>query len=315
MPRLKSYRRSLAAKRRMAAKAKADVTFEQSDATSAHRGTGERHRSNKWPTSLLTGRRHKLVIPSVVPGNKFVLIVGDSHLRAIADGIVRIPGKNVSFGIMSTHGADAHDLRTELIHAVLPRCPDAVCLLAPSNNLTASKTVTEAGADFADLITSACRRWPKVFVLDFPPRLTIEMVQQDLMRNEFCRVAAQMGVTYFSTSQYFPLTDLKMWSRDGVHLSDVGMPILAQLMCSSSYVALDETSSNPWVPTYSPKLVVMEEESATCPPVDPSAVLMKCFVPTCHPDITSMGEVVSSECCSEEPLESVFDTKVFSVLQ
>ena len=33
-------------------------------------GTGWRHRVKEWPTSLLTGRKHKLVIPAVPPGNK-----------------------------------------------------------------------------------------------------------------------------------------------------------------------------------------------------------------------------------------------------
>ncbi|XP_070688714.1 uncharacterized protein [Pempheris klunzingeri] len=332
-----SYRRSVAAKRRLAERVTVDVTFQQPDATSARRGTGKRQRPKKWPTSFLTGRSHKLVIPPEVPGNKFVLVVGDSHLRAIADGIVPIPGKDMSFGIMSTPGGAARDLRKELVHAALPRCPDAVCLLAPSNNLTASKTVTEAGADFADLIASACSRWPKVFVLDFPPRLTTEPALQEVLRNEFCSVARRMGVKYFSAAEHFPLTHLNMWSRDGVHLSDdVGMPILAQLMWWSSYTTLDETSSKPvtppkpWVPKFSPKVVVRGEKPAARPPADPFAWTIvgrgekRCergspvesFIPS-SPVLFSadmldaMDVLVPADCTSAESVDSVsFATKV-----
>ncbi|XP_070688749.1 uncharacterized protein [Pempheris klunzingeri] len=329
MPRGRSYRRSVAARRRLAERVTVDVTFQQCDATPARRGTGKRHQTKKWPTSSLSGRSHKLVIPPEVPGNKFVLIVGDSHLRAIADGIVQIPGKGMSFAIMSTPGGAARDLRTELVHAVLPRCPDAVCLLAPSNNLTASKTVTEAGADFADLIASACSRWPKVFVLDFPPRLTTEPAVQEVLRNHFCSVARRMGVKYFSAAEHFPMTHLKMWSRDGVHLSDdVGMPILAQLMWWSSYATLDETSSKPvtppkpWVPRFSPKVVVRGEEPAARPPADPFAWTrcergspVESFIPS-SPVLFSadmldaMDELAPSDCSSAESVDSVsFATK------
>lgn len=34
----------------------------------------------------------------------------------------------------------------------------------------------------------------QVFVLDFPPRLNVEVALQDFMRQEFRRVAARMGM-------------------------------------------------------------------------------------------------------------------------
>ncbi|KAK5931685.1 hypothetical protein CesoFtcFv8_000051 [Champsocephalus esox] len=72
-------------------------------------------------------------------------------------------------------------------------------------------------------------RWPNVFALDFVPRLTVDPDYQDMMRQEFRRVAARMGVKYTPIAEYFPVKDLDLWSRDGVHLSDsVGMPILGR---------------------------------------------------------------------------------------
>uniref|UniRef100_UPI0037E74A3D uncharacterized protein n=1 Tax=Semicossyphus pulcher TaxID=241346 RepID=UPI0037E74A3D len=237
MPRGKSFRRSLAAKKRLAERRTPDVTFQEpSNASHARRGTGYRHAVQQWPISSLTGRSHKLVIPAESPDKKFVLLVGDSHLRAIADGFVKMPEGRLSFGIMSTPGGSAKDERIELVHAVVPRTPEAVCLLAPSNNLTASRTTDEAGADFAKLLRSACARWSNVVVLDFPPRFNMELQPQELLRQEFHRVAARMGVKYLSTAEHFPLDHPELWARDGIHLSDtVGMPILAQLLWTAAY--------------------------------------------------------------------------------
>ncbi|XP_040905185.1 uncharacterized protein LOC121189298 [Toxotes jaculatrix] len=171
----------------------------------AGRGTGRRHHVQKWPVSSLTGRQHKLVIPDESPDKQFVLLVGDSHLRAIADGFVEMPGTRHCFGVMSTPGATAADLRIEVMNAVLVRSPDAVCLLAPSNNLTARTTVDESSADFARLLYTVCSRWEKVCVIDFPPRLNVPMDLQELLRKEYHRVAVSMGISAANLPKKLPV--------------------------------------------------------------------------------------------------------------
>ncbi|XP_029987916.1 uncharacterized protein LOC115417874 [Sphaeramia orbicularis] len=216
----------------------------------ARRGTGYRHRVLQWPTSPFTGCGHKLVIPPEVPGKKFVLIVGDSHLRALVDGFIGMPESQLSFGFLSIPGASASEIRTEVLHAAVPRAPDAVAVMAPSNNLT-STTVDVAGVDFANLLATCGNRWSKVFAVDFPPRLVVDAQHQDLLRQEYRRVAARMGVKYFSAVENFPLSNLVLWSKDGVHLSDrEGMGILVQLLWSA---AIEQLETPPPTPRVSPR--------------------------------------------------------------
>lgn len=95
---------------------------------------------------------------------QFVLVVGDSHLRALVDGFVLMPEGPLSFGFMCTPGATAAHLRTELMAAVVPRQPEAVIVLAPSNNLTAGRGLENSSADFAALLKTARSRWSNVSV-------------------------------------------------------------------------------------------------------------------------------------------------------
>ncbi|XP_035989961.1 uncharacterized protein LOC118561833 isoform X1 [Fundulus heteroclitus] len=151
-----------------------------------------------------------------------------------------MPEGKFSFGFLATPGASAAQLRREVQKAVLPRTPEVVCLLAPSNNLTASRTPEEAAVDFDNLLTTICSRWTNVVVVDFPPRLVVEESLQLLLRQAYHRVAVRRSVRYLSVAEYFPLSRLELWSKDGVHLSDSpGMEVLAQLLWVATYTQLE----------------------------------------------------------------------------
>nr|XP_054589933.1 uncharacterized protein LOC129154114 isoform X1 [Nothobranchius furzeri]XP_054589934.1 uncharacterized protein LOC129154114 isoform X1 [Nothobranchius furzeri]XP_054589935.1 uncharacterized protein LOC129154114 isoform X1 [Nothobranchius furzeri] len=211
-------------------------------------GTGWRHRVRRWPTSAVSNKSHKLVLPGGIPDKKFVLLVGDSHLRSVADGIVPMPVGGLTFGVMSTPGACADLLRLEVSQAVLPREPDAVCVMAPSNNLTASRTVEEAGDAFERYLLAILSRWPKVFCTAMIPRLVGSWERQDLFQQEYHRRSAKLRVSYVPIHDDLPRYRRELWCRDGIHLSDDhGMPILTQLMWNASYQFLETPAPKPLV--------------------------------------------------------------------
>lgn len=92
-----------------------------------------------------------------------MLVVGDSHLRPFADGLVAVP-EGYSFGYMSTPGAGAAVLTTELLRAVLPRVPDAVCIMAPGNELGSRGSLDQSSADFVQLLVTARERCRQVSI-------------------------------------------------------------------------------------------------------------------------------------------------------
>uniref|UniRef100_A0A3Q2TK14 Uncharacterized protein n=1 Tax=Fundulus heteroclitus TaxID=8078 RepID=A0A3Q2TK14_FUNHE len=149
----------------------------------------------------------------------------------------------------------------------------------PNNNLTASRTPEEAAVDFDDLLATICSRWPNVVVVDFPPRLVVEESLQLLLRQAYHRVAARRSVRYLSIAEYFPLSRLELWSKDGVHLSDTpGMEVLAQLLWVATYTQLDAsepkspapvTASPPPVRSSPPPRLVVVGEVASPRPSNP----------------------------------------------
>ncbi|XP_027146990.1 uncharacterized protein LOC109138315 [Larimichthys crocea] len=250
MPRGKSYRRSQAAKRRMERQESWTTSLDGNrvDGVPLVGGTGWRHKVLRWEESQLTNKQHKLVIPAACANKKFVLVVGDSHLRALVDGFVLMPEGPLSFGFMCTPGATAAHLRTELMAAVVPRQPEAAIVLAPSNNLTAGRGLENSSADFAALLKTARSRWSNVVVLDFPPRLSVEEDQQKLLRMAYHSVCADQGVPYLHICENFPLHQRDLWARDGTHLSDsAGMPILAYLLWQAADRQLAEPEPEPHV--------------------------------------------------------------------
>ncbi|KAF3848248.1 hypothetical protein F7725_021276 [Dissostichus mawsoni] len=113
--------------------------------------------------------------------------------------------------------------------------------------------------------------------MDFPPRLTVDPDYQDMMRQEFRRVAAR--VKYTPIAEYFPSKELDLWSRDGVHLSDsAGMPILVGSIWNATYMQLvpAEPKPSPVVHRRSPPArrvtprVIVKGEVAKSPQLDPS---------------------------------------------
>ena len=137
---------------------------------------------------------------------QLVLVVGASHLRSLADRVVPMPGGCLTFAFMSTPGACAAELRTEVLGATVPRDPDLVCVMAPSNDLTASRTVDEGRASFARFLGSVCTRWPKVWnyfkTVDFK---TFDCKRQRLGRGASA-VASCVCFTYVLSEL------MKLWS-------------------------------------------------------------------------------------------------------
>ncbi|XP_044221309.1 uncharacterized protein LOC122991901 isoform X8 [Thunnus albacares] len=254
MPRAKSHRRAQAAKRRIAER-QSWTPGPPIPEFVARRGTGYRHRVRRWRTSELTHRPIKFVTPAQRSDQQMVFVIGDSHLRAIVDGFVSMPQGSLSFSFLSVPGGAAADLRTEVMHASLPWTPDAVCVCAPSNNLTASRTIGEAALDFGALLTTVCNLWPKVFVLDFPPRINTDPGLQVLLRQEYHRVTARMGLPFVSVAEHLPLHRLELWCHDGVHLSDTdGMPVMVELLWDAAVRQLVPPPAEPPVsPRTSPR--------------------------------------------------------------
>ncbi|XP_036943145.1 formin-like protein 5 [Acanthopagrus latus] len=139
---------------------------------------------------------------------------------------------------MSTPGAHAAQLRTEVLHA--KQQPDC-------------EQDRRRGSRRPRPIPHCCEEpLARGLCGGLPPRLNEDEEHQRALRHAYHRVAARMGLRYFSAEEYFPRTRLDLWSRDGVHLSDrEGMGILTQLLWASTEQFL-ETPPPPPPPPVSP---------------------------------------------------------------
>ncbi|XP_030019131.1 uncharacterized protein LOC115439435 [Sphaeramia orbicularis] len=122
--------------------------------------------------------------------------------------------------------------------------------MAPCNNLTSSRTLDDAASEFRKLLNYVRSRWPRVIVMDFPPCLAGKVELQTLLRQEYHRVAASVGIPYFHAAGYFPFTRPELWSWDGIHLSDSdGMAVLVQLLWQACYYQLEKLEMEASTPT------------------------------------------------------------------
>uniref|UniRef100_A0A8C6TYW1 Uncharacterized protein n=1 Tax=Neogobius melanostomus TaxID=47308 RepID=A0A8C6TYW1_9GOBI len=231
MPRGKGSRRSLAAKRRREKQLAGQLISLVFEA----RGPGYRHPAKVWPTGV-SGKQHRLVLPQGSPDKKFVLLVGNSHLRSIVEQHVPMQEGHYSFGFSATPGGGPWHIHRELVETTLPREPALVCLMAPCNGLTTCRTLDQAAREFGQLLAYVCGRWSKVCVVDFPPRRSADLEIQALLRQAYHRIAVRMGIRYFPT-----------------HLSDDrGMPILVQLLWQACYMQLELDDAAAVVPVSPP---------------------------------------------------------------
>ncbi|XP_055007060.1 uncharacterized protein LOC129408146 [Boleophthalmus pectinirostris] len=191
-------------------------------------------------------KRYRLVMPTKSPGKKVVLFAGDSHLCSIVDNRVRFPEGRLSFGFSCSPGAIAAELKKRLLadrETVTKEHhpePDLLCLLAPSNLPSETTPISKCVGAFVDLLISVTDSWRKVCVVDFPPRLSFDDDFQRALQREYHRAAADAKVTYHVIADQFPVTDTKLWARDGTHLSDEhGLPILMDQVWAACYTKLE----------------------------------------------------------------------------
>ncbi|KAI4795622.1 hypothetical protein KUCAC02_029758 [Chaenocephalus aceratus] len=131
--------------------------------------------------------------------------------------------------------------------------------------------------------TNEAKSFPGLFPLgsptyhDFRNKTDKSCSQQEGVGNQMTEEQAR--VKYTPIAEYFPSTDLDLWSRDGVHLSDsAGMTILVGSIWNAAYMQLvpAEPTPSPVVHRRSPPArrvtprVIVKGEVAKSPQPDPS---------------------------------------------
>uniref|UniRef100_A0A3Q2ZSZ9 Uncharacterized protein n=1 Tax=Kryptolebias marmoratus TaxID=37003 RepID=A0A3Q2ZSZ9_KRYMA len=169
-------------------------------------------------------------------------ILSSFVLQLFADDKVTVSDGNINFGVMCTPGACAAKLQQEVLHAVTTCQLDAVCVLAPLNNLTASINRDEAGWEFEQYLLTVCSRFyfPLVFCTGMVP--------------QYHRRSAKLGIPFY------PIADDINLGRHEL-CDDHGMPILNQLMWIAAYQFVEKSE-----PKIVPCVVVKGVERPPPPP-------------------------------------------------
>ncbi|KAM4719039.1 LOW QUALITY PROTEIN: uncharacterized protein FYW61_016593 [Anableps anableps] len=184
-------------------------------------------------------------------------------------------------------------LDKKVVHAVLPRESDAVCVMAPSNNLMVSINHEEVGQEFERYLLTICRHWPKVFCTGMVPCLMESRGKQDLFQQEYHNIQPHV-------------------ENKKSHLDDKnGIRILSELIWIAAYQFLELSAQKPLVqsqrnhsgesesPSDSPKKRVVHHEMDGTP-----VALKECYIPL-NPVWFSPDMLVAMEKVSPSALKDV----------
>ncbi|KAK7912601.1 hypothetical protein WMY93_012812 [Mugilogobius chulae] len=219
MPKVKGYKRVLAAARRRAEQLAGQPAVPIPVRLSPRRGEVGTPTPLVLPVRGVATPLANLFHLREVP--QFVLIVGNSHLRAIVDGIV--PMRRVPLlRLQCDAGGCPAMFRWSWLETTSPEdsvfinnCnfsePALVCLMAPCKQPDCQQDVDEAAKEFLQLLTYVTGALAEVCVVDFPPRLVGSVEIQTLLRQAYHRVAASMSVSYFPIAEHFPRSHTELW--------------------------------------------------------------------------------------------------------
>ncbi|XP_033847315.1 uncharacterized protein LOC117393232 [Periophthalmus magnuspinnatus] len=218
-------------------------------------GTGWRPAVRHWTRSSFTGKQLRVCIPPESPNKELVLVIGDSHLRSFVERDVDIRADGpYSFGYICSPGATADTLETDVcLSTVDQRVSKCVVLATGNDSSTRGQTVERAQKNFQSLLSTVKRLCPKTCVVDFPARHVVSVTKQNQFRQAYKAAAEAEGLQYVFCVDSFPMKNLRLWAKDGIHLSvPEGMRVLSDLICKAirelSESTVDSAHSSPKTP-------------------------------------------------------------------
>ncbi|XP_033832459.1 uncharacterized protein LOC117379863 [Periophthalmus magnuspinnatus] len=192
-------------------------------------GTGWRPAVRHWTRSSFTGKQLRVCIPPESPNKELVLVIGDSHLRSFVERDVDIRADGpYSFGYICSPGATSDTLETDVRHSTVDqRVSKCVVLATGNDSSTRGQTVERAQKNFQSLLSTTC-------VVDFPARHVVSVAKQNQFREAYQAAAEAEGLQYVFCVDSFPMKNLRLWAKDGIHLSvPEGMRVLSDLICKA----------------------------------------------------------------------------------